>query len=362
MRIVLSNAWWPMCVGKYLLRAAKRAGHEVRTVGPTSGDRIDVWEVPIDLPGEGVQPDITGMGQKPIEEAVADERKLAEFADWADLWLDVDGGWFIYARIPTRRRVLVATDPHVNWVERFSYAEQRRLVDETYTMQSNYLPGAKWLPYAYDPEWFWPEAVERTCDVTNLGASYPDRCDISDELDRRGVRVLGPGRTCIGDAHRRQLCSAPVAMVWPLSDDLPCRVFEALACERLVVTKPNPELARLGLAHCVVDAKTRAEAITRGVGRDPRGHVAREAAHVGRAAAATHRRPELAMNEPASDWETRSGVKCCPVCGDPVHAHEGQGCLAPRPGQAAGQKCCPCRLDKGHALVAWQTAQSKEAK
>lgn len=264
MKLVLSNAWWPMCVGKYLLRAARRAGHEVRTIGPSSGDRIDVWEEPLSIAGEGVAPDICADATTTPERLVELDRLALEAAEWCDLWLDVDGGWFIYAPLPARRRVLVATDPHcASWCPRNNYAEQRWFVSEVFVMQSAYArPGEGWLPYAFDPEWFRPDAtVPRTGDVTNLGAPYPDRCGISDALAARGLRVLGPGRRCIGDAHRRELCSAPVAIVWPLSDDLPCRVFEALACERTVVSRVNPEIARLGLGGAVVERHTVAEVI-----------------------------------------------------------------------------------------------------
>jgi hypothetical protein len=247
MRIVLSSAWYPVCVGVHLARAARRLGHEVRTVGPTSGDEIP-WESPTRFEGRGVVPDVPTIGAHNGIETAA----VVRVAEWSELWIDVDGGWFLPLELPTtRRRVLVVTDPHIGDVaEGFAARTQRAFFapSDVFVMQSPYArPGECWLPYGFDPEWFFPDPdVACDADVTNLGAPYPERVEITEELRRRGLVVLGPRRDSMGDAHRRQLCRAPEAVVWPVRDDLPGRVFEAAACGAHVFTKAVPDAWRIG--------------------------------------------------------------------------------------------------------------------
>lgn len=274
MNLVISSSWWPAAPAVYLLRAARRAGHDVRTIGPTSGDRCAMWDDAPSFPGFGVTPDLPLDPDAPPHPMSRENRFASELAGWADLWLDVDGGFFIAAPIRTRRRVLVATDPHcASWCSRNNYAAQRAFFppENVYVMQSRYArPGEKWLPYGYDPEWFFPEDAPQTHDVTNLGAPYPERVAISEALTARGLRVLGPGRTAVGPEHRRQLCAAPVAIVWPLADDLPCRVFEARACGRVVVTSTRvADLRRPGLGDYTFSCPN---------GNDPPEYIARIAA------------------------------------------------------------------------------------
>jgi hypothetical protein len=234
VRLVISSAWYPVCVATYLLRAARRMGHDVTCVGPSSGDTIP-WEGGKTFPGCG----ITGT--------VNDPASAAAVARDTDLWIDVDGGWFAAADLAARRRALVVTDPHCASSDpAWTGDAARKYAGEVYVMQGPYRQaGDKWLPYAYDPEWFRPMDVPRTHDLTNLGCPYLDRHRLSAALVSCGLRVLGPGRTAIGRDHAALLCAAPLAVVWPMADDLPCRVFEALACGRMVVTRGVPDALAL---------------------------------------------------------------------------------------------------------------------
>lgn len=237
MNLVISTAWFPVGVGPYLDRAARRAGHNVMRAGPSTGGNVGWVDVPEDQRIRleyAIRPDITS---RDMERSVARD---------CDLWIDVDGGFFndrIAAK--PKRRVLVVTDPHCEggWTG----DKARPHVDQVFMMQSPYTrPGDAWLPYAFDPEWHFPDAtVTQTHDVTNIGASYDTRIEITEKLRAAGLKVLGPGRGFLGDDYRRALCSAELAIVWPLKDDLPARVFEALACGRRVVSGVNPDTRKL---------------------------------------------------------------------------------------------------------------------
>jgi hypothetical protein len=178
------------------------------------------------------------------------QRDAESFAAWSDLWIDVDGGWFLAAQLGADRRVGVATDPHIGAkFPDYSGERMRKFTDRVYMMQSPYCaPGDGWLPYGFDPEWHKPAAAVPDFDVTNLGACYPERIELSVRLRAAGMRVLGPERATIGPAYAAELRRAPVAVVWPLADDLPCRVFEAAACGVFVVTRDVPDLDQRGIA------------------------------------------------------------------------------------------------------------------
>lgn len=246
MRLVLSTAWFPVCVGVYLLRAARRAGHDVMTVGPS-------WHR---MPWPDADPTTDWSEFVVTPDILFDERGWVHTTTenpWerlgrAELWIDVHGGWFWQCDTGRVRRVLVATDPHVP-AKSWSYEPLRPLVDRVFVMQrAQCRDGDVWLPYAYDPEWHRdPGDVAEDHDVCMIGAAYPERDEIAAYLRAEGVRVLGPGRGPIGPAYARELCHAPLCAVWPMADDIPARVFEALACRRAVVTTCVPGMQELCL-------------------------------------------------------------------------------------------------------------------
>lgn len=281
MRFVLYSSWFPVCVAVHLARAAQRAKLDVVTCGPTSGSRMP-WPGAERVRYPAFRPDCAT-----IDEALERE---------PDLWIDVDGDVFADRELPIPRR-LVATDPHVPG-ERWKYERQRQLVGDpagVFVMQSPYCrPGEAWLPYGYDPEWYrpWPD-VRRDHDVTVLGAPYPERRRIAFALRERGLRVLGPGFGGMGSDHARELCRAPVTVVWPLKDDLPGRVFEAAACEVFAICRTVPDLRRIGYGAPGDDDTP--ETIE---------HVIQAGAHVAELAKAGALRPQPKIG-PEHAWDAR---------------------------------------------------------
>lgn len=254
MKLAISSWWFPVCVAKYLLRAAMRAGHEVATVGPSMGDRM-AWPGSPEFDGEGVWPNALwtqkfGWG---FRDRGRGRSQVLGIAEWCDLWLDVDGGWLLREKLPTRRRVYVNSDPHVASAaaagdDSGGFARRTpAFCDAGYTMQSNYgWEGAGWLPYAFDPEYHRPDPAQAPeVDICMVGAPYPARDQLAQLFRELGLSVLGPGFGPIGASYAKELRRGRVVVVWPLADDLPCRVFEGLACGRPVVTRGVPDLRRL---------------------------------------------------------------------------------------------------------------------
>jgi len=246
VRIVLSSYFAPVSVGNYLRRAALRLGHDVVCFGSTTED-VQPWpDAEIRAPGVGV----------PASAIVVDP---LEAARGADVWIDVDG-WSYYPGDVPIPRALIATDPHLvhYWDETVPqtdyarYEPQRELMKRTggkfFTMQLAYRrAGDEFVPYGFDREWCFPPEREPTSyeyDVTILGAPYHERVLIAEHLREWGFHVRGPGREGIGLDYRAALCSAPVAIVWPLGDDIPARLNEATACGRFVIMKDTVLLRR----------------------------------------------------------------------------------------------------------------------
>lgn len=232
MRIVLASAWFPVGVGAYLLRAARRIQKtnpdlEWVTVGPTSGPQC--WAPEFQYPKHAITPDVP---------AFPNPLMRAAFSEQCDLWIDIDGAYFTDAKLACPHAI-VATDPHIaeqggTW----TYELQREIADFFFCMQKPYcLPSTNagrradiHLPYAYDPEVFHPYPDQKMdADVTVLGVPYPKRTLVVEELRRRGFKVLA-GMGSVYEEYARDLCRAPVAFIWSLKDDVPCRVFEAAAC------------------------------------------------------------------------------------------------------------------------------------
>lgn len=264
MKLVISAWWFPVGVPVYLARAARRLGHEVVTVGPSACDAFwkdgdpafrESWE------RHAVTPDVPAIESQAGHTAAWEDPAVVERVRGADLWLDVDGGWLLDGYLPehlVKRRVYVCTDPHVEseaWRAREFINTPRPAgtapVDAVYMMQyAQCRPeaGEFWMPYAFDPEWHRPfNDVEMDHDVTIIGAMYEGRCLLAEHLTRHGLRVLGPGRGPVAEDYSRQLCRAPVAIVWPLSNDVPARLFEALACRRRVVMLHKPGMGLMEL-------------------------------------------------------------------------------------------------------------------
>jgi len=248
-KVVISTAWHPVCVGTYLRRGFEALGHTVVAVGPTSG-QVQPWpgcegklypaaDVALTWPpGNTMQPAVLAA--------------LEELTDGASLWVDIDGGYRVpicARQWPGLKRVYVNTDPHVTGLGLSPSSPRLSEWDMSYMMQL--MPGrGGWLPYAADREWFQPEiAATAPPDllVSVPGAIYPEREDLAVELaGHLGFgKVGGPGIGGIYAEHAAWLRRAKVVVVWPLSTDLPCRVFEALACGRPVVVRESVSLCAM---------------------------------------------------------------------------------------------------------------------
>lgn len=237
MKVVLSGIYYPMAILRYFEAALRRRTDvELFTVGPYTGAGIP-WNGGMHLPTKyAQQPDLplpTGDAPVPIGYI---EQKLP----WqADLWLQIDAGFYFRGKPGRGKNVIVATDPHC-----LNYDKQRQLADTFYCMQTPYMKeGDEYLPYAYDPIWHAPEYQPQNYDVALVGLHYDNRNRLVSALRRKGINVyydLGP---CFDEA-RAIYNQAPIGLNWSSLQDLTARVFELLGMRRLAIVNRVPDLER----------------------------------------------------------------------------------------------------------------------
>lgn len=239
MRVVLSQIFYPMSMGHWLLRALKRRDDvELFTVGPYTGSWIP-WQGGLDLPLKYVTAPDLPLPYNPLPGLPIGfvESKLP----WQpDLWLQVDAGWYMRGQPTHGKNVIVGTDPHC-----LDYSQQRRLADTFYCMQTPYAQdGDVWLPYAYDPTVHYKETQPQNYDVCLIGLLYEGRAKIVSELQKRGLRVhysIGP----VFDEYREIYNQATIAINFSSQQDLCTRVFEGMAMKRLMVANRVPDQTKL---------------------------------------------------------------------------------------------------------------------
>ena len=223
MHVVVSAIWYPVAIARYILSALQRVdGLEITTVGVKAGTYIP-WNGGMHMPEKYVHnPDIEvgkiGTRIVPIRQVEAMLPKPA------DVWIQVDAGFYLHGRPQYGRNVIIGTDPHV-----LNYDTQRIFADDFYCMQTPYAKnGDKYLPYAYDPIWHRPlEKYENPLyDVAMIGIMYRQRIDLLKRLtDLRTFAQCGLAYQELRDVYADTL----VSFNYSSRLDLTARVFELAA-------------------------------------------------------------------------------------------------------------------------------------
>lgn len=223
MHVVVSAIWYPVAIARYILAALNDMdGVEVTTVGVATGTYIP-WGGGMRLPESYVyNPDIVvgKLGNHFVPISMVEARLPKP----ADVWLQVDAGFYLQGRPRAGRNVVIGTDPHA-----LNYDRQRVYADDFYCMQTPYMKhGDKYLPYAYDEQWHAP--LERNgefgIDVAMVGVVYPNRQQFIRQLS--GLRIHAGCGNAYGDARHIYENSA-VSFNLSSALDLTARVFELAA-------------------------------------------------------------------------------------------------------------------------------------
>lgn len=224
MNILIACIHYPVASGRYIQRAFQRLGHDVRTVGPSTG--ADIW----------------GMRVRERWVWTPDFDSASAARDWnPDLTITADSGWCFPHSVA--RHVVWGVDNHVHnyWPERkfnalfLAHSQGARMGE----------PNVHWLPCCYDPAAHTDTGGERDYDVGMVGVMYPERQALIDALRAAGLRVLA-GTGLLWEDYNAAMNRCKLALVNPVANDLPLRFFENMAQGCCVLAPRLPDAERLG--------------------------------------------------------------------------------------------------------------------
>lgn len=246
MRVLLSCIHYPIAAGRFLAEGFRRLGHEVITLGPTTGGQIP-WGNGQDFSAYAWTPDVLLEPGPPI---VADAMRSI-----------VDGRAYVKAIEPD---LLVQCDanfsldgvggvvPNVCWAVDNHVAKYDDVVFDvifgahSWGCQSD-KENFEWLPCAYDPQAHYP--IPGACkhfDAALIGVLYPQRTQLLHALAAYGSVLAGTG--LLGAAYNDAYNAARIALVKSICGDVPMRLFENAAQGlALLVDRDERDLSRLGL-------------------------------------------------------------------------------------------------------------------
>jgi len=224
MKILLLSLQYPFTIASYFIKALRnREDVELKLIGPDYGNWIP-WKG-----GMKLKPEYAPLADFPLQMfkgrmPCAIPPMFVQNLGWEpDLILNIDAGCYLTGH-PGIPYYVVATDAHV-----LRYDLQRGIADRFYNMHHRYSkPGDIDLPYAYSPDWHYPEEVEKKYDVCMLGLQYQHRIKVEKLLDQAGISsYFDVGE--VYDEYRKAYCAARVGLNWASMDDLNARHFELLA-------------------------------------------------------------------------------------------------------------------------------------
>jgi hypothetical protein len=211
MNILVACIHYPVCSGRYIAAALRRLGHEVRTVGPTTG--ADIWGMSVDMKWAWT-PDYA-------------DPALVPWDAWPpDLVITADSGYSIAGRLPCPHAVW-GQDNHVRDY-RLPGAEFDALFLAHSWGQRMGEPNAHWLPPCHDPTVCTDLRLERDLDVVMVGYPYAERMAMVQALAAAGLKVVAV-LGAVYDDYNTLYNRAKIALVRSIAGDVTNRVFENAA-------------------------------------------------------------------------------------------------------------------------------------
>lgn len=236
-KILVAAIHYPIASGRYIARALRRMGHDVRTTGPYTGR--DVWGMTLPE-GSEWKPDIELGGDFNVP-----KKSMIDFAP--ELIITCDSAIAIHnaREMMNCPHVVYGVDNHVrDYQVGVDY-------DHLFLAHSNgYRIGEEnitWLPCAYDPEWHivttpWEQ---RKYHAAMVGVMYEDRAKIVEGLSKH-LRVIA-GTGAIMEAYRDLYNQALISVCSSVKQDMAQRVFETAAMGNLILSDRVPDMDKLGM-------------------------------------------------------------------------------------------------------------------
>jgi hypothetical protein len=263
-RILVAAIHYPIASGRYIARALRRMGHDVKTVGPYAGR--DVWGM--QLPeGSEWKPDwLIDEDLQSLSEAMERFHSQPPVTNsWTpDLIINADSAYRYQVIHYVGQQVVFGVDNHVRDYRMLGNFDHLFLAHSTgYRMGE---PNVTWLPCAYDPELHYVEIPwdQRPFHAAMIGVVYKERAQIINKMAEAGLRVLA-GTGAILDAYRANYNQALIGVCRSIKGDMAQRVFETAAMGCLILSDKVPDMEKLGMVDGVhyVGYKTPEEATAR---------------------------------------------------------------------------------------------------
>ena len=215
MKILVACIHYSVSSGRYITRALKRLGHEVRTVGPAPGRMI--WGFEVEAKWEW-KPDYHNDGQSPT---LDDEHKWRP-----DLVITADSAYrLIYPKV---KSVLWGMDNHVRdyWPNDPKFDEMFLAHSWGYRINES---NAHWLPPCYDPQAHIDLGFPvRDIDICIIGYPYQERIEIINAMKEAGLNTF-VSIGALWDEYNMIYNRAKIALVKSSHGDLTQRFFENMA-------------------------------------------------------------------------------------------------------------------------------------
>jgi hypothetical protein len=227
-------------MARYFWNALDRRNDvEVYAVGPFF-DAFIPWSNGLQLPQKYVKVPYLPLPQNTAQLKVPYQAVVNQMPDDLDLFLSIDAGWHFVTRPNAKVVALIETDPHVL---KSHYECPKAYSDFTFCMQTPYMQSnEQYLAYAYDPEYHYQEPeTEKIYDACLIGLHYNSRSALVSALQSKGYKV----HYSIGnvyDEYRHIYNQSKIALSWSSLQDMPARVWEALAMGNLLVRNRVPDL------------------------------------------------------------------------------------------------------------------------
>lgn len=236
MKILVAAIHYPVASGRYISRALKRMGHDVKTVGPEIGRRV--WGIDVDERHVWT-PDYTG------------EPMTNGYPDWTiwnpELIVTADSAYTLeyvpgFVKPP---HILYGVDNHVR-----DYDLDKDWDHEFLAHSFGYRTGednSTWLPCAYDPEFFTPgpPLAERPVDVAMIGVLYPGRVMTIQAMQAAGLTAIA-GTGALYEDYAKAYHRSKISVCVSACGDVAQRIYETAAMGNLVLSDPCHDFDKLG--------------------------------------------------------------------------------------------------------------------
>jgi len=237
-RILVAAIHYPIASGRYIARALRRMGNDVKTIGPYTGGHVWNMELP------------ESSGWEPDYETVSDfdHPTRAEMKFVPELVITADSAFTLHGvrENMSCQHVAYGVDNHVrDYRVGIDYDHLFLAHSNGYRIGEN---NVTWLPCAYDPELHYVETPwnKRPFHAAMIGVVYEERAVIINAMNTAGLRVLA-GTGAILDAYRANYNQALISVCRSIKGDLAQRVFETAAMGCLILSDRVPDMDKLGM-------------------------------------------------------------------------------------------------------------------